>query len=90
MFFKKFKMKHTKIINTVAVSTFGVFLIHANSDTMRCWLWQDVCNNVGVYVNGNIFLHAIVCVLFIFGICKMIDILRRKLFRILGKMKNFS
>ena len=34
-------MKHVKLINTISASTFGVLLIHANSDFMRQWLWND-------------------------------------------------
>lgn len=83
LFFKNLKVKHSKIINTIAASTFGVLLIHANSDTMRQWLWQDVCNNVAVYKDGNIFIHSIVCVLAIYVICTIIDIFRRKLFEII-------
>lgn len=90
LFFKNLKVKHSIMINTIAASTFGVLLIHANSDTMRQWLWKDVCNNVGVYnQGGNIFLHAIVCVIVIYIICTLLDILRRKLFEIVGKKRSF-
>ena len=34
-FFKNIKIKNSKFINGVAVSTFGVLLIHAGSDSMR-------------------------------------------------------
>ena len=37
--FKNIHLGQSKIINTIASSTFGVLLIHANSDTMRRWLW---------------------------------------------------
>ena len=46
MTFKDLKMKYHKWINTIAASTFGVLLIHANSDTMRLWLWRDTLQNV--------------------------------------------
>lgn len=38
MYFKDLKVKRNKFINTVAASSLGVLLIHANSDTMRRWL----------------------------------------------------
>ena len=76
LFFKNLKIGYSKIINTIAISTFGVLLIHANSDTMRQWLWKDICNNVGVYQEENIILHAIISVAIIYMACTVIDIIR--------------
>ena len=82
LFFKNLKMGYSKIINKIAASTFGVLLIHANSNAMRRWLWEDVCNNVGVYKSGNVMIHAICCVMLIYTVCTVIDIFRIKLTRI--------
>lgn len=41
LFFKNWKIKYSKFINTVSATTFGILLIHANSDSMRQWLWKD-------------------------------------------------
>lgn len=76
MFFKKLKVPQSKLINTVAASTFAVLLIHANSDTMRQWLWKDMLNNEGAYDTSYFALHAIVSVLLIFTVCILIDHLR--------------
>lgn len=76
LYFKNLKLKYSKAINTVAASTFGVLLIHANSDTMRQWLWKDVLNNVGAYDKLWMPLHAIGSVLLIFVACTAIDYLR--------------
>ncbi len=76
LFFKNIKLGYSKIINTISASTFGVLLIHANSDAMRKWLWQDLLDNVGMYSSKYMPLHAIGSVLAIFIICTLIDILR--------------
>lgn len=76
LFFKNLKVPQSKFINTVAASTFGVLLIHANSDTMRQWLWKDTLNNVGAYNMPYYALHAIGSVLLIFTVCIVIDHLR--------------
>ena len=76
LFFKNWKIGYSKFINTVAASTFGVLLIHANSDTMRHWLWVDVLDNVGMYESEWLILHAIMSVVGIFVICTAIDYLR--------------
>lgn len=75
MYFKSLDIKHSKLINTIAASTFGVLLIHANSDTMRQWLWKDTLDNVGAY-SGNVYFHAVLSVLLVFAICIVIDYIR--------------
>ena len=80
MYFKDLKIPQSKIINTVASSVFGVLLIHANSDTMRTWLWKDLVDVVGQYYNDYYNLWAIVSVVAIFIICVIIDQIRIMLF----------
>lgn len=78
LFFKNWSIRQNKVINTVASSTFGVLLIHANSDTMRNWLWNTVLNvKMLFYENtGTLVLHAIFSVFAIFVICVIIDQIR--------------
>ena len=79
MFFKNINIKKSRVINALGGATFGVLLIHANSDAMRQWLWKDVLDNVGIYDNGSlIYIHSIASVFAIFIICAVIDILRQK------------
>ena len=76
--FKNIKMKNSKFINRIATSVFGVLLIHANSDTMRNFLWKDFLNVVNVYNNSiyYVILHSIISVLVIFIVCVIIDQIR--------------
>ncbi len=76
LFFKNIKIGYNKIINTIAASTFGVLLIHANSDTMRRWLWQDAFDNMRVYQSSKIYVHAILSVIVVFFVCTLIDLTR--------------
>lgn len=83
MLFKNLGIKYSKAINTVASATFGVLLIHANSDTMRQWLWAETLNNVGWYTaeigDGGTFtviLHAFLCVFVVYSACTIIEYLR--------------
>ena len=76
MFFKDLKIRQSKWINTIAASTFGVLCIHANSDTMRQWLWQDVVDCSQSFYRNNACLYAFFVVLIIFFICILIDYLR--------------
>ncbi len=76
MFFKNIDIKYNRVINTIASSTFGVLLIHANSDTMRQWLWKDILDVVGHYQYSLMPLYALGSVLAIFIVCVSIDIIR--------------
>ena len=74
--FKKMRLPYIPLINIMGGSTFGVLLIHANSDTMRQWLWKDLLRNVEMYSSPWLVLHAFGSVLAIFIICVVIDRLR--------------
>lgn len=89
MFFKNLHF-YCKFINVVASACFGVLCIHANSDSMRSWLWGDLLNVVSNYTSPFLILHAIGAVLGVYVICTVIDIIRiylieKPLFRFLGK-----
>lgn len=53
LFFKDLNIRQSKVINTIAASTFGVLCIHANSGLMRQWLWTDTLKNVSAYHRGG-------------------------------------
>ena len=78
MFFKNIPIKYNKAINMIGASTFGILLIHANSDVMRQWLWRDTLNNVGWFSSDYIYIHAVLGCIGVFVICSFIDILRIK------------
>ena len=78
LFFKNLNIRQSRIINTIASSTFGVLLIHANSDTMRAWLWNtvlDVPRMFSLSLDTLVF-RSIVSVLCVFAICVVIDQIR--------------
>ena len=80
MLFKNLKIPNNRIINTVAASTFGVLMIHANSDTMRQWLWIDFLNNAGAYGSRYAYIHPIVSIAGIFAVCTILDRFRIRYF----------
>lgn len=76
MFFKNINIKNNKLINTVAASSYGVLLIHANGDAMRQWLWNDLLKNVEMYFSDWLIVHSLVSCVAIYIICTLIDYLR--------------
>lgn len=81
LWFKNLKISYSKVINAIGGTTFGVLLIHANSDAMRQWLWNDTINCIGHYSNPclQLILFSIGVVLFIFFSCIIIDRIRIKI-----------
>ena len=78
LWFKNMNIKYSKLINSFGAGTFGVLLIHANSNAMRTWLWKDTIDVVGHYTLpfGHLILFSIGVVLVIFVICNLIDQIR--------------
>lgn len=80
MWFKDLKIKYSPIINTFGAATFGVLLIHANSDAMRQWLWQETVDCTGHLGDSLLWTlgYSTISTLIIFFMCAGIDILRAK------------
>ena len=78
--FRNWKIGYSKVINTVASTTFGVLLIHANSDAMRQWLWKDLLNVPGFSSCSFMTLigKSLSCIIGVFVVCSLIDLLRIK------------
>lgn len=76
IFFKNIDIGYHKWINTMASTTFGVLLIHANSDTMRGWLWRDVLRNAECFESKHFVMYAIGGVAFVYCLCVLIDLCR--------------
>lgn len=76
MYFRNLKLGYKKWINNIAATTLGVLLIHANSDTMRQWLWRDVLGNVKAYDSEYLVVHAVLSVIGVYIICVLVDLAR--------------
>ena len=75
MFFKDLKIPHSRIINILGGATFGILLIHSNSDAMRHWLWKETVDCVGHFSEELVWTicYASATVILIFIICAGID-----------------
>ena len=90
MMFKNIKVRYNKWINMIAATTFGVFLIHTRGDVMRHWLWYDFIDCGSHYNDEYYWAYAIGCVVAIFVVCSMIDMLRinlleKRLFKVIDR-----
>lgn len=79
--FLNMKIKYSRLINTVSSATFGVLMIHANSNTMRHFIWVDLFQNTSYYnvPLKTAALRAICVVAIVYVSCVILDLLRQKL-----------
>ena len=66
-------MDYHPVINLLAQSIFGVLLIHANSDAMRQWLWNDLLHTTRFFDSPWLVLHAFGSVAGVYLVCTAID-----------------
>lgn len=81
MWVKDLQIPYSRTINTIGATTFGVLLIHANSDAMRQWLWKETVDCVGHFGDSVLWTlgYASLSVALIFIVCSGIDWFRGKL-----------
>lgn len=77
MLFKNINMKENRFINLIASATFGVLLIHFNSDAMKEFLWVDLLKNVEFFNTNYAFIHILLSVLGVYIVCVIIDLIRQ-------------
>lgn len=83
--FKNFNIGQNKVINAVAKTTFGVYLIHDNI-WIRHILWVELLK-CPTHAQNNLFIiFAVVAVLLVFALCMLIDIIRELIFTLLSNL----
>lgn len=77
--FKNLKIRNNKVINTISISAFGVYLIHDNY-FVGPFLWKEVFKNTMYLDSPLLLLHAIITTLIVFCVCTIIDQMRLNIF----------
>ena len=76
--FKNLNVNYSKAINMIAKTTFGVLMIHANSDAWRQFMWVDLLHANTFYTLPItiLIIRSILIVVGVFTICSLIDMVR--------------
>ena len=74
--FKNLDIGYSRWINKLSSATFGVLLIHANSDAMRQFLWGGVLKVTDFYNSDKLIIYAVLSVLAVYIICTLIELFR--------------
>lgn len=78
LYFRTAPIPQSRLINAVASTTYGVLLVHANSDAMRKILWQDLLDvpAASALPLPLLVLHAVGSMLGVFAVSSLLDWLR--------------
>lgn len=75
-FFKNTHIHHSRYINTIAVSTFGVLLIH-DHNFFRYTLWSKILKVQDWYYSDYYPVFLVLTIVLVFVVCILIDFVRR-------------
>lgn len=84
---KNWKMRNNTMINTIASTTLGIYLIHENI-IARNIIWNKIFNVNNLLNDNNPLTFTIIClgeVLIIFSVCSLIDWIRQIMAKIINK-----
>lgn len=77
--FKNIKINYRPWINTIASTTFAVYLIH-NNPIISDWLWNTIIQPSRYFDSPFFLLHMIGICILIFGVCSVFELIRIKIF----------
>ncbi len=75
--FINMNIKSSKIINTIAKTTFGIYLIH-DSRYGRLILWNKIFKNSTYLTSKYLIPYSIMVIIIVFVVCALIDFIRSK------------
>ncbi|MDE5766404.1 MAG: acyltransferase [Clostridia bacterium] len=78
--FKNFTIPNSKIINAIAKTTFGIYLIH-DHPLVRSFLWVELLKCPYHYQLNTFICFVIVAIIAVFIACMIIDFIRELLFK---------
>ena len=75
MIFERMTLSHSKIVNTVSASAFGVYLLHDNG-IIRPLLWKTIFVNAQYQDSLILIPYSIAVALLVYMVCTLIDLIR--------------
>ena len=81
--FTKLKIPHSRVINTLASATFGVYLIH-DSNIVRPFLWHEIFRNASFQESPYLIPYSVAVILTVYTVCTILESARSRIFRALS------
>ena len=82
--FKSLEIPQSKIINTIASATFGVYLLHLNEYSNK-FLWNGIFSTASFQKSPYLIPYTFAVILTVFISCTILELLRSKIFRTLTR-----
>ena len=73
--FKNWKISYNKVINSIASTTFAVYLIHDNG-VISSWLWSSLIRADRFYDSMLLIPHMLITTIVIFVVCGLLEHIR--------------
>ena len=81
---KNIKLRYNKVINRIAATVFGIYLIHDNP-ILREFLWIELLN-CPIHARLELFIvFALIIIAIVFIVCMLIDFFRQFIFYLIKK-----
>lgn len=77
MGFKDLNIRPSRVVNAVASTAFGVYLIH-DHELVRQWLWKGVVHTQDYANTPWIIPYMLLCTVAVFIACMLIDLARQR------------
>ncbi len=74
--FTKIRLKHSRVINFIASTTFGIYLIHENPN-IRQFLWKTLLDNKSRIDSDTLIPFSVIVIVCVFIVCMIIEIMRK-------------
>ncbi len=75
LLFKNFKIKNSRVINTIAAASFGVYLIHDN-EYIRQLLWGKLVNAGSLKDSPYLILYSVTACVGVYAACTILELAR--------------
>ena len=76
--FKNMNIKNSRVINALAASAFGVYLLHFNPFAIEC-VWHRLFNTQNYLHSPQLLLNALAAIPAMYLLCTLIDMLYRRI-----------
>ena len=82
--FRGLNIPYSKLINTIASATFGVYLIH-DSNLVRPFLWLEVFRNASFQDSSYLIPYSVAVILIVYLVCTLLELVRSKIFMVISR-----
>ena len=84
--FKNLGVPHSRIINSIAGASLGVYMLHENIFSQN-FLWHKIFHPVSFQDSPYFILYSIAVILAILTVCTLLELLRSRIFKALSRGK---